>query len=279
MTTGVRVIWPDADDGKKTDEIEYFYGIDVDQLDHIPEFTTVPAVWPHYEGGTPVVYTVDAHCERNGRGEVRLVVVYDPANNPEIVEKWRADVHWNKIYWGTNTIVLKQGDRDGHCEWLRAGATEIEEAPWEAFDLGAGRARPGYRYRGSKREAWFRAIILACDDSRCVLTDEATTKALEAAHLIPAANGENDMPFNGITLRADLHRLFDAGLFTFASDGQVGVAPELSTAYRQLLRNRRLPPSALERVGATLAHPKFQNRSRPSSGATGADESTPLDKS
>ena len=104
-------------------------------------------------------------------------------------------------------------------------------------------------------------MILACDDHRCVLTDEATTKALDAAHLIPAAKGENDVPCNGITLRADLHRLFDAGLFTFDHDGRVvAIARELSEAYRRLLQNRRLPPSTLERVRATLALPQFQNR-------------------
>ena len=75
-------------------------------------------------------------------------------------------------------------------------------------------------YRGSKREAWFRSVILQCDECRCVLTGEATQNALEAAHLIPAAKGQNDVPSNGITLRADLHRLFDAGLFTFDADGR-----------------------------------------------------------
>ena len=50
MTTGIRVIWPD--DGGGIDEIEYFYGIDVNELDDIPEFIKVPAFWPQYRGGT-----------------------------------------------------------------------------------------------------------------------------------------------------------------------------------------------------------------------------------
>ena len=234
MTTGIRVIWPDVDgkldaDGKVVDaEIDYFCGIDVDQLGHIPEFTTVPSFGPRHDGGTWVVYAVNAHCERNLPGEVRLVVVYDRANNSELAKEFR-----DNIYWGPNTIVLQQGSRHGHCEWLRDGATEFVKVRWEAFDFGSEPcARPGYTYRGSKREAQFRALILACDDYRYVLTGEATTKALDAAHLIPAANGENDLPSNGITLRADLHRLFDAGLFTFAIDGRVvALAAELSEAY------------------------------------------------
>ena len=252
MTTGIRVIWPA--DGGGIDEIEYFYGINVAQLDYIPEFTTVQAFWPGYDGRNPVTYVVDAHCERNVPGEVRLVVVYDPDNNPELAEEWGDD-----MYWGTNTIVLQQGSRHGHCEWLRVDAENWEEVAWEAF--GATPRPISARYRGSRREARFRQMILACDDHRCVLTGEATTKALDAAHLIPAAMGENDVPSNGITLRADLHRLFDAGLFTFDHDGRVvAIARELSEAYRRLLQNRRLPPSTLERVRATLALPQFQNR-------------------
>ena len=255
MTKGIRVIWHDNEGN--IDEMEYFYGIDVDQLDHIPEFTRVQAVWPRYRGGTAVVYGVCTHC-CNRPGEVRLVVVYDPANpiNQRIMEEWGGD-----FYWGKNTIILEQGSQQGRCEWLRDGAADFEEVAWEAFDLSAGRAQQPRATSRTRREARFRAVILACDDHRCVLTGEATIKALDAAHLIPAATGENDVPCNGITLRADLHRLFDAGLFTFDPDGQVvRITRELSAAYRRLLRNRRLPPSTLERVRATLALPQFQNR-------------------
>ena len=64
-------------------------------------------------------------------------------------------------------------------------------------------------------------MILDCDGHRCVVTKEETPKALDAAHRIPAATGGNDERPNGITLRADLQRLFDAGLFTFDPHGQV----------------------------------------------------------
>ena len=257
MTTGIRVIWPD--DARGIDEIEYFYGINVAQLDHIPEFTTVQAFWPGYGSRNPIEYVVDAHCERNRPGEVRLVVTYDPAKNLKIIKiAEECDV---EICWGTNTIVLQQRSQNGHCEWLHVGEEDFERIPWEAFDFGAGRARRPRATSRTRREARFREMILACDDHRCVLTGEATTKALDAAHLIPAAMGENDVPSNGITLRADLHRLFDAGLFMFDHDGRVvAIARELSEAYRRLLQNRCLPPSTLERVRATLALPQLQNR-------------------
>ena len=255
MMKGIQVHWFNADG--QVEEIVYFYGIDVDQLDDIPEFTAVQAVWPGWEGGNPAhQYVVDAHCERNPDrpDEVRLVVVYDPANNPELAEEWG-----DEIYWGKNTIVLQPGNRHGHCEWLRDGAEDWEEVEWKAF--GAVGARPRATYRGSRREASFRKMILACDDRRCVLTGEKTIKALDAAHLIPAAKGENDVPSNGITLRADLHRLFDAGLFTLSADGRVEAAhPGLSKHYRNRLQDKRLTDPTLGRVRATLGLPEFRNR-------------------
>ena len=253
MTTGIRVLWCD---GGKCNEIEYYCGLDVDRLDAIPEFSAVSAQW--FPGGTPLVYCVDSWCEWPAPDEARLVVVYEPASNPALVEQWGVD----GIYWGTNTIILKRGDRVGRCEWVWSGAPDKpERVKWEAFDVGAGCARPRSTYRGSRREAWFRSLILECDDYRCVLTGEAPAQALEAAHLIPAAVGENDVPSNGITLRADLHRLFDAGMFTFSADGRVKVlARELGEGYRALLRWRRLPRATRERVSATLGHSLFQHR-------------------
>ena len=107
-------------------------------------------------------------------------------------------------------------------------------------------------------------MILDHDKGRCVLTGEKTVKALDAAHLIPADKGENDVPFNGIALRSDLHRLFDAGLFTFAPEGNVVIpkrAPGLSEAYIELLQNAEyLPRATWRRVRAALASPEFQNR-------------------
>lgn len=261
MTTGVRVFGTDTG---KIVEIEYFYGIDVADLDHIPEFTTVQAFWPRYKGGTWVEYVVDAHCKRNSPGEVRLVVTYNKSDQPpEFREQHDA---WGTL-WGTNTIILQKGEQKGRCEWLPEDEDVVDwkTVKWEAFDLGAARARPHATYRGSRREAGFRKMILARDDRRCVLTSEATTKALDAAHLIPAANGENDVPSNGITLRADLHRLFDAGLFTFAKDGRaVDIAPGLSEYYRQLLENcDPLPQPTRERVQVTLASRPFLRRGDP----------------
>ena len=257
MTKGIQVMWPgEKGNPNNPEEIELLCGIDVDRLDQIPPFTETQSVW----GKRPFEYTVGTSIERPPTGEVHLIVHYDPAQNPEIAREWPDDENW-----GTNTIILKQGKQNGICRWRHGGVADDFEVPWTAFDFGANRAPPTEKYLRSERAAGFRSMICACDDSRCVLTGETTIQALDAAHLIPAAEGENDMPFNGIVLRADLHRLFDACLFTLGPDGRVvfpARRPGLSADYRKLLRNRRLPPTTLQRVGGTIASPLFQNRCR-----------------
>ena len=255
MTTGIKVIW--LDEKGKVDEIEYFPGIDVDNLERIPKFGTVTAVWPQYKEEPSVEYNIDVRCERKSEQEVHLIVAYDEASNLELNKRYP------EIYWGINTIILKRGKRRGHCRWLRHDAKKPEKVAWEAFDLDASHGRPRATYLGSRRQAHFRNMILTRDGHRCVLTKEQTSKALEATHLIPAKNGENDMPFNGIALREDLHRLFDAHLFTFRENGLVKItdAPsQLSVEYREILQNKRLPRATFERVKATLALESFQSR-------------------
>ena len=146
MTKGIRIAWPDA--RNHVDEIEYFSGIDVDNLDRIPAFSSVPAFWPLYEGGTAVDYNVHASHEPGPDGQVHIVVDYKEADNAEVVAR-RYDYH----PWGTNTIILVPGSREGVCHWLRLDGTKLNDIPWRAFDLAATNARPRGRYLGSRRHA------------------------------------------------------------------------------------------------------------------------------
>ena len=197
----------------------------------------LPTFWPRYNGGTAVEYTVRTECKERQNGEVHLVVEYRRTDNRQLDETY-------DINWGTNTIILRRGTRTGRCQWHRLGGTVRNDIRWKSFDLAAANQRPLASYLRSRRHAQFRNIILDCDRHRCVLTRDDTTPALEAAHLIPAKDGENDKPANGITLRADLHRLFDAGLFMLDEAGRVVLGDresDLSDDYCQLLRNARLP--------------------------------------
>lgn len=61
----------------------------------------------------------------------------------------------------------------------------------------------------------------------CAMTGPAPAEVLEAAHLRPFAVTEQHSVEEGLLLRADIHRLFDAGLLAIRSTLLVSVAPSL----------------------------------------------------
>jgi hypothetical protein len=82
----------------------------------------------------------------------------------------------------------------------------------------------------------FRQALLDAYDSKCAITGFDAEAALEAAHIIPYAETENNAPTNGILLRADLHTLFDLNLLAIDPDTlRVSLHPTLQhTEYRPL---------------------------------------------
>ncbi len=60
----------------------------------------------------------------------------------------------------------------------------------------------------------FRVMVTDSYARRCAVTQERTLPALEAAHILPYAQGGPHTPQNGLLLRSDIHRLFDEGYVT-----------------------------------------------------------------
>ncbi|HYD47192.1 MAG TPA: HNH endonuclease [Terriglobales bacterium] len=73
----------------------------------------------------------------------------------------------------------------------------------------------------------FQVSVLDAYDRRCAITGERTLPTLEAAHIRDYAKlGPHDVR-NGLLLRADFHKLFDAGLVTITPDLNVEVSPKI----------------------------------------------------
>ena len=74
----------------------------------------------------------------------------------------------------------------------------------------------------------FRVLVTDAYKRRCAITGENTLLALEAAHIVPYSNerGSHDVR-NGLLLRADFHRLFDAGLVSVNQDLRIKVSPKI----------------------------------------------------
>lgn len=61
-------------------------------------------------------------------------------------------------------------------------------------------------------QAKFRQSLVIRYQGKCVISQCGCLPVLEAAHIVPVSVGGSDDVENGLLLRADLHRLFDANL-------------------------------------------------------------------
>lgn len=82
----------------------------------------------------------------------------------------------------------------------------------------------------------FRQSLLEVYNYRCAITGCDAQEALEAAHIIPYNETENNHPSNGLLLRADIHTLFDLNLIAINPETmQVRFAPSLRrTSYGEM---------------------------------------------
>ena len=74
----------------------------------------------------------------------------------------------------------------------------------------------------------------------CAVSGEHSLPALEAAHVRPYADGGMHALPNGLLLRADIHRLYDAGCVTVTPDHRFRVSHDLADDFRRRPRVRAL---------------------------------------
>ena len=118
------------------------------------------------------------------------------------------------------------GDGDGRALW-DAVASRLMPNEW----LNVADSGPAYgneiQVKPRLGQASFRVLVTDAYQRRCAITGENTLVALEAAHIVPySKEGSHDVR-NGLLLRADFHRLFDAGLVSVAGDLKIKVSPRI----------------------------------------------------
>ena len=91
----------------------------------------------------------------------------------------------------------------------------------------------------------FRNNVLKATGGQCILTQEASSDVIEAAHIIPVRYGGTDSVGNGLCMRVDIHRLFDNGKIRISPHGTVTLNEQISTAvsYRDLPQSVNFPPT------------------------------------
>lgn len=97
-------------------------------------------------------------------------------------------------------------------------------------------ASEGPRYREALTrqrigQGTFRVLVTDTYQRACAITREKALPTLEAAHIRPYAEGGQHDVRNGLLLRSDVHRLFDAGYVTVTPEHRVEVSRRLETEF------------------------------------------------
>ncbi len=106
-----------------------------------------------------------------------------------------------------------------------------DDDPW--VREAAERERRGDPYLVQPRlgQGSFRLAVMDAYGGACALTGEHSLPALEAGHIRPwSAGGQHELQ-NGLSLRRDIHRLFDLGYVSARPDGRFLVSPRLRTEF------------------------------------------------
>jgi len=109
---------------------------------------------------------------------------------------------------------------------------QLIESPEAEAEQTVERQRKLAQILARPQQAKFRREVLALWGARCLISECETLPALEAAHIRRVSDGGVDHAWNGVPLRADIHRLFDADLIKISSvDWTVSVSNAAQSQY------------------------------------------------
>ncbi len=114
-----------------------------------------------------------------------------------------------------------------------------------------------YLQRARLGQGAFRVLVTGAYQRRCAISGERTLPVLEAAHIKPFAESGPNRINNGLLLRSDMHKLFDAGYLTVTPDYHVEVSRRIKEEFENGLiyypyHGRKLlvlPDSNMEKPG------------------------------
>ena len=86
----------------------------------------------------------------------------------------------------------------------------------------------------------FRQKIMQLYKNKCCICEESNEFILEAAHITPYVNENSNHIKNGILIRVDFHKLFDAGLITIKENYHIKLSPHLSSTYYKIYDNKKI---------------------------------------
>lgn len=121
--------------------------------------------------------------------------------------------------------LLVRGDAPG----ARESDSENEPSD-DDTSPGADDARRVRTIKVRRGQSEFRSALLGAYDGKCAVTGSRIKDLLEAAHIVPHAQGTNYRVSNGILLRADIHTLYDLHLLSIDERYRVHLSKLLQTS-------------------------------------------------
>ena len=190
--------------------------------------------------------------------ESKLSIEYLAEDQKHLPKDWPPAEEVNFWGWGVHILDIESGADRGSSSWQHFSQSGPKSGPgWRLEAISGG---PTNRRRGTiwaiqrGQQGQFRQSLLAMDGC-CALTNETCETSLEAAHIVPAHQGGPEYPENGILLRADIHRLFDAGKFEICpKTGKILVNTDFDYRSFDRLQEAQVSESILERIRAALHH-------------------------
>lgn len=139
-----------------------------------------------------------------------------------------APADWKREIVSGKTYDLNQGEGRLLFERCVERAAEIAAEGAESVDARYG---PAQLVRPRLGQASFRLAVVEAYEKRCAVTGERSLPVIEAAHIRPYREGGEHSVSNGLSLRRDVHRLFDLGYVTVRPDYSFAVSDALRDEY------------------------------------------------
>ena len=152
--------------------------------------------------------------------DIGCILLVEPFFWPEELwipqpDDWHPNIQRGRTYDLTTAVGRKLWD--AVAERLHAASTPIAG---EQPAIGGGFTEP-VPTRRRMGQGTFQAVVLDAYGRQCAITAERAVPALDAAHIRPFAQNPVHEIDNGLLLRSDVHRLFDAGYITVTPEYRV----------------------------------------------------------
>jgi putative restriction endonuclease len=163
-------------------------------------------------------------------------------------EDWRANIVRGKRYEFDSRVGRKLWEQV--AERVQSKNLGRAVAERQRLTVPGGYGDPMLRPRRIG-QGTFRVLVIDAYDRRCAVTGARALPALDAVHIRPFSDTAAHDVRNGLLLRSDIHRLFDAGYLTVSPEYKVVLSSRLShdfssdASYAHLHGARiHLPPDA-----------------------------------